>query len=180
MKMVFSVSTPPVSIMSARPSTSSATESRIAASEAAHAASTVVFMPPRPRRFATRPATTFANRPGKEFSCHGANALTYFSAISEASCAVSPQLRTTSLSTGVDSRAASGCISGTGPVVPSTTPVREASYQLDSEAPASRSRSRATPRLRVCMVLVTSSWLGGSPNSSGLKSTSGRNAPRRE
>ncbi len=179
-KIEFSVSAPPAIIISARPSTSSATAIRRADSDAAQAASTVQFIPPSPRRLATRPETTLASRPGKEFSSHGANAWTYLAAMASASDALSPQLRTTSFRTGVDSRAASGCISGTGPVTPRTTPVRVASYQSDSVAPASRSRSRATIRLSVCMTLVTSSWFGGMPNSNGSKSTSGMKPPRRE
>ncbi len=174
------MSAPPAIIISARPSTSSATATRTAVNDAAQAASTVQFIPPRPRRFATRPATTFANSPGNEFSSHGANAAAYFAAIACASASLSPQLRTTSFNTGVDNRAASGCISGTGPVTPSTTPVRDASYHCESVAPASRSRSRATTRLNVCRVLVTSSWFGGRPNSNGSKFTSGTKPPRRE
>ncbi|SDZ42435.1 hypothetical protein SAMN05216215_10723 [Saccharopolyspora shandongensis] len=179
-KMELSVSTPPVIIMSARPSTSSAMATRTADSDAAHTASTVEFMPPRPRRFATRPATTLASSPGKVVSSHRVNAWAYFSAICSASSVVSPQLRTTSLSTGVDSRAASGCTSGTDPVVPRTQPVVDASYHAEPTAPLSRRRSRATPRLSSCIVLVISSWLGGSPHSSGLKSTSGTKPPRCE
>ena len=157
MKIEFSVSTPPVIIVSARPSSSSATAVRNAASEAAHAASTVQLIPESPNRLAMRPATTLASRPGKEFSSQGANAAVNLSAMALASSIDRPQLRAASFRIGVESRAASGCIKGTGPVVPMTTPVREGSYHDDPVAPASDNRSRATPRLSVCMVEVTSS-----------------------
>ncbi len=71
-KIVFSASQPPVIIMSARPATSSSIAARNAASELAHAASTVQFMPPRSSRLAMRPATTLPSMPGKEFSSQGA------------------------------------------------------------------------------------------------------------
>ena len=66
-----SVSTPPVNIMSQRPSINSLTAIFIALNEAAHAASTTEFIPPRSKRFATRPEITLPSMPGNEFSFHG-------------------------------------------------------------------------------------------------------------
>lgn len=73
--------------------------------------------------------TTLPSMPGKEFSSHGAYLRTNLAAISSASFSESPQLRTTSLMTGVCRRAVSGWVSWLAPVMPRTTPVREASYQ---------------------------------------------------
>ena len=112
------------------------------------------------------------------FSSHGGKASRYFSAMASASASESPQLRTTSLSTGVSRRAAMGWVSGIGPVTPRTTPVRAGSYHSDPVAPASRSTSRATIRLSSWTVVVTSSWLGGIPNSPGENSVAGMNPPR--
>ncbi len=179
MKIVFSASQPPTSMVSERRSSSSLTAARTAPSELAHAASTVMLMPPRSSRLATRPATTLPSMPGKEFSSHGAYARRNLAAISSASRSVRPQLRTTSLMTGVWRRAVSGWVSWLAPVMPRTTPVREASYQGWS-APASLSRSRATTRLRSWRTSVTSRVFGGRPNSSGLNGTSGMKPPRRE
>ena len=63
-----SVHTPPVIIMSLRPSTNSVIAMRIAAKEPAHAASTTQFMPPKSKRLAIRPAITLPSEPGNEFS----------------------------------------------------------------------------------------------------------------
>ena len=68
--MVLSVSTPPVSIMSERCSTSSLIAIFKAPKELAQAASTTQFIPPKFKRLAIRPATTLANIPGKAFSSH--------------------------------------------------------------------------------------------------------------
>ena len=68
MKGELSVSTPPVNIMSQRPSTSSLNDILIALNEAAQAASTTEFIPPRSNRLVIRPEMTFPNKPGKEFS----------------------------------------------------------------------------------------------------------------
>ncbi len=177
-RIVFSASQPPVSIRSARPDTSSDTAMCTAASELAQAASTVQLVPPRSNRLAIRPATTLPSMPGKEFSSHGANALVNLSAISSASRSVSPHERTTSLSTGVCSRVASGCVSELAPVMPRTTPVRDGSYQPEPVAPASRSVCLATVRLSSCRTSVTSRVFGGSPYSIGLNGTVGTKPPR--
>ncbi len=63
-----SVSTPPVSIMSARPSTNSLNAILIALNEAAQAASTTELIPPKSKRLVIRPDITFPNIPGNEFS----------------------------------------------------------------------------------------------------------------
>ena len=42
-----------------------------AENDEAHAASVTQFVPPRLRRLAMRPATTFPNSPGNELSCQG-------------------------------------------------------------------------------------------------------------
>ena len=68
--MVLSVSTPPVSIISARYSTSSLMAIFRAPKELAQAASTTQLVPPKLRRLAMRPATTLASIPGKAFSSH--------------------------------------------------------------------------------------------------------------
>ena len=63
-----SVSTPPVSIMSQRPSINSLKAMRIALKEAAQAASTTLLIPPKSKRLVIRPEITFPKSPGKEFS----------------------------------------------------------------------------------------------------------------
>ena len=65
-----SVSTPPVNIISARPSTNSLNAILIALKEAAQAASTTELIPPKSKRFVILPEITFPNKPGKEFSFH--------------------------------------------------------------------------------------------------------------
>src|SRR5262249_29500129 len=85
MRGLFVASTPPVTTRSALPSASSFTAADTAASELAHAASTVQLVPCRSRRLAIRPATTLESRPGKESSCHG----TYCSAIRSQTSAAS-------------------------------------------------------------------------------------------
>ena len=70
MKGELSVSTPPVSITSQRPSLSSEMAIFIAARELPHAASTTQLVPPRLSRLATLPAITFPRSPGNEFSSH--------------------------------------------------------------------------------------------------------------
>ena len=71
MKMSLNVSVPPVTTTSAFPVVNSIDARCNALSELAHAASTTQFVPCKSSRFAIRPATTFPNRPGKLFSCHG-------------------------------------------------------------------------------------------------------------
>ena len=66
-----SVSTPPVIIILALYSNKSAIAIFMAAKEPAQAASTTQFVPPKSKRFATRPAITLPNMPGKEFSTQG-------------------------------------------------------------------------------------------------------------
>ena len=63
-----SVSTPPVSIISALPSTNSLKAILTALREAAQAASTTELMPPRSNLLVILPEITFPNIPGKEFS----------------------------------------------------------------------------------------------------------------
>ncbi len=162
-RMVFSASHPPLSIRSARPDASSATAIRSAARELAQAASTVQLVAPRSNRLAIRPATTLPSIPGKEFSSQGAKAAVNFAAISSASVSVSPQLRTTSLRTGVCNRAESGWVRELEPVTPRMTPVRDGSYQLAEAVPASARVCRATTRLRSWSTPVTPSVVGGSP-----------------
>ena len=65
-----SVSTPPVNIISARPSTNSLNAILIALKEAAQAASTTELIPPRSNRFVILPEITLPNKPGNEFSFH--------------------------------------------------------------------------------------------------------------
>ena len=68
--IVLSVSTPPVNIILLRCSTNSLMAIFNAPKELAQAASTTQFVPPKLRRLAILPATTFANIPGKAFSSH--------------------------------------------------------------------------------------------------------------
>ena len=63
-----SVSTPPVSIISQRPSTNSLKAILMALKEAAQAASTTLFIPPKSNRLVIRPDITLPNKPGNEFS----------------------------------------------------------------------------------------------------------------
>ncbi len=63
-----SVSTPPVNIISQRPSTSSLNDIFIALREAAQAASTTLLIPPRSKRLVIRPEITLPSKPGNEFS----------------------------------------------------------------------------------------------------------------
>ena len=71
MKGELSVSTPPVIMVFALYSSKSLMAIFIAAKEPAQAASTTQLVPPRSKRFATRPAMTLPNIPGNEFSTHG-------------------------------------------------------------------------------------------------------------
>ena len=63
--MELSVSTPPVSIILARPDVSSEIAIDNAPKELAQAASTIQFMPPKSKRLAILPATILASIPGK-------------------------------------------------------------------------------------------------------------------
>ena len=71
MKMSLSVSTPPVITRSAWPRASSFTAIETAEKVLAHAASVTQLVPPRSKRLAMRPATTFPSRPGNVLSCQG-------------------------------------------------------------------------------------------------------------
>ena len=69
-KIELSVSTPPVSIIFARPEVNSEIAIDNAPKELAQAASTTQFMPPRSKRLAILPDTTLANIPGKALGSH--------------------------------------------------------------------------------------------------------------
>src|ERR1700722_13680644 len=71
MKMSFRVSAPPTIDKSACPSSSSLIAIAKAESELAQAASVTQLVPPKLKRLAIRPATTFPNKPGKVLSCQG-------------------------------------------------------------------------------------------------------------
>ena len=71
MKTSLKVSMPPLITISALPVSNSMLARCMAEKELAHAASTTQLVPPRSSALDMRPATTFPNRPGKEFSCQG-------------------------------------------------------------------------------------------------------------
>jgi len=90
--------TPPEIIISERFSSKSETAILIAASDPAQAASTTQFVPPKLKRFAIRPAITFPNKPGNEFSSQGIYAFLNLSIImSRSACSTPDALRTLSI-----------------------------------------------------------------------------------
>ncbi len=127
-----SVSTPPVIIISLRPSTRSLMASFIAPMLLAQAASTTQFIPPRSRRLAMRPAMTFPNMPGKLFSSQRTYALRIFSMMRSASSPAMPLLSNARRHTGYCKRLVSGVMSFCPPPTPSTTPVRSRMSAADS------------------------------------------------
>ncbi len=88
-----SVSTPPVSIMSARPSINSLKAILTALKEAAQAASTTELIPPKSKRLVIRPEITLPSIPGKEFSFHPMYAFFILSTIFGMSVSAMPQAR---------------------------------------------------------------------------------------
>ncbi len=94
------------------------------------------------------------------------------------SCAETPLLRSTLRHTGYCRRAFNGEMSFCPPPTPSTTPILSLSSSLASPYPPSSRTSFATMSDRSCALSVTSRMFGGSPNSMGSKSTSGRKPPR--
>ena len=94
------MSTPPVIIISARPSSNSLMAIFIAAKELAQAASITQFVPPRLKRFATRPEITFPMAPGNALSFQPIYASFIFSTIFWVSSLLTPLLINTFSQTG--------------------------------------------------------------------------------
>ncbi len=120
--IVLSVSTPPVSIMSDRYSTSSLIAIFKAPNELAQAASITQLIPPKFRRLAIRPATMLANIPGKAFSSHFTYALLIFWTIFCVSSSEIPLLLRTFSQTGYSNLEASGIPSCFAIATPKITP----------------------------------------------------------
>ena len=123
-KIELSVSTPPEIIMSERCSVNSLIAKRMALRELAQAASTTQLIPPKLKRFATRPAMTLPSMPGKEFSSQRMYAIFILSTIGSISLSLKPLLFNTLRHTGYCKRHVKGVINFCPPPTPKTTPVR--------------------------------------------------------
>ena len=123
MKGELSVSTPPVNIISARPSTNSLNAIFIALKEAAQAASTTELIPPKSKRLVIRPDITLPNKPGKEFSFQPTYAFFIFSIMGGISSAAIPLERSAFSQIGYCKRAIKGVMSFCPPPTPNKTPV---------------------------------------------------------
>ena len=179
MNGVFSVSTPPVNIRSACPRDSSLIAADSAASEPAQAASTVQLVPCRSKRLAIRPVITLASRPGKVASCHGTNCALICSQICWASSSGTPDSRSPFSQAGRARRASIVPMSARPPL-PRMMPARSLSRgPARLRCTSVRSRS-ATTSPSSWAVSVASMLLGGMLLAIGSKSTSGKNAPRRQ
>ena len=117
------MSTPPVSIMSARPSTNSLKAILTALKEAAHAASTTELIPPRSNRFVIRPEITLPSIPGKEFSFHPIYAFFILSTMCGISSSAIPDARSAFSQIGYCKRPVRGVINFCPPPTPKRTPV---------------------------------------------------------
>ncbi len=176
-----SVSTPPVSIMSHRPSTNSLNAILIALKEAAHAASTTLLIPPKSNLLVIRPAITFPNKPGKEFSFQPINAFFIFSIIGGISASAIPLACKAFFQIGYCKRPINGPTSFCPPPTPNITPVFSFNSLVNFAEffpyPACANASLAATKPSNCEASVTSKILGGKPNSIGLKSMSGMKPP---
>ena len=171
------ISTPPVIIKSLFPLNNSVTAILIAPKELAQAASNAQFNPPKLKRFAILPATTFPRKPGKEFSPQGTYPFLNFSIIFVTSSVCRPLLISTFRSVGSCNREESDVIISFPPFTPRVIPVLARKSSLMSSYPASSNTSLAINKESNCEISVDSKIFGGKPNSIGLKSISGINPP---
>ena len=178
MKMSLKQSEPPVTAMSASPVCSSMAAMCMAESELAHAASTTQLVPPRLKRFATRPATTLPSSPGKELSCHGTKPCFMRSTMASARAGSSPASSRALRQTGWLRRAPSGMASSSVPVTPSMTLVRSRFHCLSGPQPASRRAASTASRAKSWALSVASMALGAMPNFEASKPVGGRKPPR--
>ena len=163
MKIVFSASTPPVITRSLVPSCSSPIPMCSAASELAHAASVTQLVPPRLKRFATRPATTLPRQPGNVFSFHSGNSAVMRFAASCTCVSGIPARRMPSIHIGRVSRPDIELIISVADATPRITLVRSSASFAICPPEQSSSTCRARISARICAISVDGSMFGGSP-----------------
>ena len=178
MKMSFIVSAPPQITRSDWPSHSSLTPIEMAENELAQAASVTQLVPPRSRRLAMRPATTFPRRPGNVDSCHGTYASLIRFVIASTSSSAYPRPRSEFFQTGCWRRLTMVPSSSWELVTPRMQLIRSLSTFGQRPRVASSRTCLATTSARSCVVSVAGTIDGGTPHSSGSKGTGSRNAPR--